>query len=239
MDYQTIFKRYEIKYLLTKSQQRALLEVMRPYMVPDHYGHTTIRNIYFDTDSYQLIRQSLEKPVYKEKFRVRSYSLANRESVVFVELKKKYDCVVYKRRVAMTENQALEWLCGGTYHPEPSQIVEEIEYFRSFYKTLHPVVFLGYERDAYASRNGDSFRVTFDTHITSRETDLSLETRIYGNQLLPQDRVLMELKTIGGIPLWMTDFLTENRIFRTSFSKYGTAYTQEILEKEFGGLLYA
>lgn len=239
MSYQAIFKRYEIKYLLTRTQQRALLRVMEPHMQLDHYGHTTIRNLYFDTDSYRLIRRSLEKPVYKEKLRLRSYARADKESPVFVELKKKYQSVVYKRRIAMPEEEALAWLCDDSFQPKESQIVHEIDYFRNFYQTLHPVVFLSYERDAYYSLNGDDFRVTFDSNIISRETDLSLESDVYGSRLLGPDQVLMELKTPGSIPLWMTRFLTQKRIFKTSFSKYGTAYTNEIMKKQFGGRLYA
>lgn len=138
MSYQAIFKRYEIKYFLTRRQQEALLAVMGPYMKLDDYGHTVIRNIYFDTDTYRLIRRSLEKPVYKEKLRVRSYRKADQDSEVFVELKKKYNSVVYKRRIALPEHEALDWLCGSGFHPEDSQIVEEIEYFRTYYRTRIP-----------------------------------------------------------------------------------------------------
>lgn len=239
MSYQTIFKRYEIKYFLTREQQNELLDVMKPYMQLDDYGHTVIRNIYFDTDTYRLIRHSLEKPVYKEKLRVRSYQKADQDSTVFVELKKKYDSVVYKRRVAMPEHEAIDWLCGGSFHPEGSQIVEEIEYFRTFYNTLHPACFLSYERDAFYSLSGDDFRVTFDSNIISREKEMSLETDVWGAQLLEPGQVLMEIKTPGGIPLWMTHFLTRNHLYKTSFSKYGEAYCREIVEKRFGSRLYA
>ncbi len=239
MNYQAVFKRYEIKYFLTRRQQEVLLSVMEPYMKLDEYGHTVIRNIYFDTDSYRLIRHSLEKPVYKEKLRIRSYQKAEQDSTVFVELKKKFDYVVYKRRVALTEHEALDWLCGGDFRPADSQIVEEIEYFRTFYRTLHPACFLSYERDAFCSLSGDDFRVTFDSNIISREKEMSLETDVWGTQLLEPGQVLMEVKTAGGIPLWMTDFLTRNHIYKTSFSKYGEAYCREIAEKIFGGQLYA
>ncbi len=239
MSYQAIFKRYELKYFLTHRQQEELLTVMAPYMRLDDYGHTVIRNIYFDTETYRLIRHSLEKPVYKEKLRIRSYRKADQNSEVFVELKKKFKSVVYKRRVALPEHEALDWLCGGSFCPEDSQIVEEIEYFRTYYRTLHPACFLSYERDAFYSLGGDDFRVTFDSNIVSRKKDLSLETDVWGTPLLEPGQILMEIKTPGGIPLWMTDFLTRNHIYKTSFSKYGEAYCREIAEKKFGGRLYA
>ena len=238
MAYQTIFKRYELKYLLSMKQKELLVETMRPYMELDQFGHSTIRNIYYDTDTYRLIRRSLEKPAYKEKLRVRSYEKTNGKSAVFVELKKKYKSMVYKRRIVMPEQQAADWLSGTITCPKESQISKEIDYFRSFYETLHPAVWLSYEREAFYSLDGDDFRVTFDENILYRTNDLSLDTEIYGTPLLQEGSVLMELKTPGGIPLWMTHFLTDQQIQKTSFSKYGTAY-QMMQSHSLGGKLYA
>ncbi|MEF2563014.1 MAG: polyphosphate polymerase domain-containing protein [Negativibacillus sp.] len=238
MAYQTIFKRYELKYLLSRWQKERLIASMRPYMELDRFGHSTIRNIYYDTDTYRLIRRSLEKPAYKEKLRVRSYEKVNEKSAVFVELKKKYKSVVYKRRIIMPEQQAVDWLSGAISCPQESQISREIDYFCSFYETLHPAVYLSYEREAFYSLGGDDFRVTFDENILYRTNDLSLESEIYGTPLLRDDQILMELKTPGGIPLWMTHFLTEQQIQKTSFSKYGAAY-QMMQSHSLGGKRYA
>lgn len=224
MAYQSVFKRYELKYLLTTAQKEAVLNAMKPHMTLDQYGRTTIRSLYFDTDSYRLIRSSISKPIYKEKLRLRSYAQAKPDSPVFVELKKKYRSVVYKRRVAMPEKDAMAWLCGEQPCPIQGQIPAEIGYVLDFYETLHPAVFLSYEREAFYAADGSGFRVTFDDTILCRQEDLSLESGIYGTPILPEGRVLMELKCAGGIPLWMTRVLTENRIYKTSFSKYGTAY---------------
>lgn len=236
--YQSVFKRYELKYLLTRVQKQLLLEKMAPHMQMDQYGKTTIRNIYFDTDNYRLIRRSLEKPAYKEKLRIRSYSKAGDRDPVFVELKKKYHSVVYKRRVVMPLQQAMGWLCGGTDHPEKSQIAEEIDYFCSFYQNLRPTVFLSYERQAYYCPKRGDFRVTFDENILSRQTDISLSSEPGGTPLLPEGMVLMELKTHGGIPLWMTEFLAEQKLYKMSFSKYGTAYCQQIFNTNRGERKY-
>lgn len=86
MTYQNVFKRYELKYVLTKEQKEKILKVMEPYMAIDKYGRTTIRNIYFDTDNFRLIRRSLERPLYKEKLRLRSYGAAGADDPTFVEL---------------------------------------------------------------------------------------------------------------------------------------------------------
>lgn len=224
MAFQTVFKRYEIKYMLTLEQKQKVLDAMKPYMKLDKYGRTTIRNIYYDTDTYLLIRRSIEKPVYKEKLRIRSYSQADPDSTVFVELKKKYNHVVYKRRISLPEAEAMEWIGRAHRCHKQTQISEEVDYFLDYYETLHPAVFLSYEREAFYSNDGSDFRVTFDDTILCRQEDLSLESEVYGTPLLPAGKVLMEIKCSGGIPLWMTHVLSEQHIYKTSFSKYGTAY---------------
>lgn len=224
MAYQSVFKRYELKYLITQAQKEKLLEAMEPYMALDQYGRTTIRNIYYDTDSYRLVRHSIEKPAYKEKLRIRSYNRAKPNSTVFVELKKKYDSVVYKRRFPLTEEDALHWVSGETRCDTQTQIADEIDYFLDYYETLHPVVFLSYEREAFYAKDGGDFRVTFDDHILCRQEDISLEADVWGTPLLEEGMVLMEIKCSGGLPLWMSHALTQMHVYKTSFSKYGTAY---------------
>ena len=231
MTYQSVFKRYELKYMLNLEQKKKLLEAMEPYMALDKYGRTTIRNIYYDTDHYRLIRHSIEKPAYKEKLRVRSYSQAAPDSMVFVELKKKYKSVVYKRRLSLPEETAMEWVAGEQHCENTTQISKEIDYFLDYYETLHPVVFLSYEREAYYAKDGGDFRVTFDDHILCRQEELSLQSGVWGTPLLQSGMVLMEVKCSGGIPLWMTRVLSNEHIYKTSFSKYGTAYQTIIYPK--------
>ena len=225
MAFQTVFKRYELKYMLTPLEKEIILEVMSPYMQLDKYGITTIRNIYFDTDNYRLIRRSIEKPAYKEKLRIRSYSRATSDSTVFVELKKKYEKVVYKRRLPLCEEDAMAWIRRERECPVNTQISREIDYFIDFYGKLNPTVFLSYEREAYYDKCGGVFRVTFDDNILCRQSDVSLCSSVYGEPILPECKVLMELKCSGGIPLWMVEVLSRERIYKTSFSKYGTAYS--------------
>lgn len=239
MAYQTVFQRYEMKYLLTREQKEKILAAMAPHMALDQYGRTTIRNLYFDTASYRLIRHSIGGPAYKEKLRVRSYSRAEPGSAVFVELKKKYRHVVYKRRVSLPEEQAMEWVCGEACCPVGGQIPEEIDYFLGYYGTLRPVVFLSYEREAYAAKDGSDFRVTFDENILCRQEDLSLASEPCGTPLLPEGRTLMEIKCSGGLPMWMVHVLSRERIYQTSFSKYGTAYQTLIYPQKKEAACYA
>lgn len=229
MAYQAIFERYEMKYMITLEQKARLLTAMEPYMALDQYGRSTIRNIYYDTDDYRLIRRSIEKPVYKEKLRIRSYCQATPESTVFIELKKKFKKVVYKRRLTMPEAQAMKWMSAAENRGPDSQISREIDYFREHYGTLRPAVFLTYEREAYYCKQGGDFRVTFDENILCRLEDISLTSQAWGTPLIPEGFALMELKCSGGVPLWMTHVLSEEHIYITSFSKYGTAYQTMIL----------
>ena len=231
MSVQTVFHRYELKYLITADQKRQILAAMSPYMTLDRYGRTTIRNLYYDTDTYLLIRRSIEKPCYKEKLRIRSYSRATDDCPVFVELKKKYDDVVYKRRVSLPNQKAMQWLSGEKYWEQQSQIANEIDYFVQLYGSVRPTVYLSYEREAYYCNDGTDFRVTFDDTILCRQEDLSLESEVYGTQILPEGMTLMEIKCSGGIPLWMTQMLSKEKIYKTSFSKYGTAYKMLIFPK--------
>ena len=198
-----------------------------------------IRNVYYDTDTYLLIRRSIEKPAYKEKLRLRSYGQAQPGTPVFVELKKKFDSVVYKRRLSLEEDRAARWLQGEAPDQLDSQISREIDYFRGFYGSLRPAVFLSYERRAYYAKDGSDFRITFDDEILCRETDLSLTAPVYGEPILPKDKVLMELKCSGGIPMWMTRFLSREKIYKTTFSKYGTAYQTLIYPKRKEEATYA
>ena len=238
MKNQMIFQRYEFKYLMDFRQLQAVLAAMAPYMVPDEYSHSSIRNLYLDTPDYRLIRRSLERPVYKEKLRVRSYGQAGEHEPVFVELKKKYLSVVYKRRIPIPQDQALA--CIDEKQPWPdSQIGAELAYTMDFYKALRPTVFLSYERDSFRGVEDEEFRVTFDSEIRYRQEELTLNSDTWGTPILPSDQVLMELKVAGGLPLWMAHILSEQRIFKTSFSKYGAAYQDIMLTRQRGERKYA
>lgn len=224
MAIQTTFKRYEIKFLITKQQREHMLLAMKPFMKMDDFGHSTIRNIYFDTPDFRLIRRSLEKPIYKEKLRIRSYKAVASMDPVFVELKKKYDSIVYKRRLIVSDFEARFSFEKNLPLPVQSQIGKEIAYFRNYYDNLSPAVFLTYEREAFYEVKGGDLRITFDENILFRNYDFSLGSKIYGLPLLEKDMYLMEIKTAGGFPLWLCNVLSELKLYKCSFSKYGAAY---------------
>ena len=231
MAYKAVFQRHELKYILTKEQKERILEAIAPYMRLDQYGRTTIQNIYFDTENYRLIRRSIEKPDYKEKLRVRKYKNPNTENKVFVEIKKKYEKVVYKRRLSMSEDAAMQWLTGKASCEIETQIAKEIDYFLQYYGSLRPALFLSYEREAYYCNEGGDFRITFDENVLCRQDEMTFRSEAGGIPVLEEEKVLMEIKCSGGMPVWMAEILSREKIYKRSFSKYGTAYQNIIYPK--------
>lgn len=227
------FQRREVKFLLSKEQFDALLPIVHEHMNPDkfcvdgkEYG---IYNIYYDTPDNFLIRQSIEKPYYKEKLRLRSYySPAAPDSSVFLEVKKKIGGIVTKRRVAMTLTEAETYIQSRVKpHYErfiDKQVMRELDVFLNFYDSIQPRQYISYQRAAFFGKDDPEFRLTFDRQITARRHDLTLAKESYGSQLILPDQRLMEIKVPGSLPLWMSQALSEFEIRKASFSKYGTAY---------------
>ena len=224
---QNVFCRYENKYLISERKLELLQGSLSAFMKHDCYGAYTIDNIYYDTEDYALIRQSIEKPRYKEKLRLRSYGTPRAGDTVFAELKKKYDGVVYKRRIPLTVEDAYSYFETGRGMPD-SQIMREINYFMEFY---HPVakVFLGYDRTALTGIENSELRLTFDSNIRWRTTALDLSQGSWGAPLLPPGQYLMEIKVPGTTPLWLSELLSRFQIFPVSFSKYGLCYQQYLI----------
>lgn len=223
-----VFNRYEKKFLLDEETYRKFNEAIAPYVSLDAYnqndGFYTISNIYYDTISDELIRKSLEKPIYKEKLRLRAYGVPDKEDLVYLEIKKKFDGLVNKRRTNLQLEEAYAYLetkkmqQDQSYHNK--QVLNEIQYIIDRY-ALEPAVYIAYDRKALF---GEGVRITFDTNIRTRRYDLKLEMGDYGEHLLEDGQWLMEIKAENAMPLWLTHLLAELKIFPTSFSKYGTEY---------------
>lgn len=226
-----VFKRYELKYFLTTKQYNELKLAMDNHMKMDMYGRHTINNIYFDTPDFLLIRRSIEKPCYKEKLRVRCYGKFTPDSTVFVEMKKKFDGVVYKRRLILPQNEAFDFLIDSKPLEKQTQIAKELSYFMEHYETLAPAIVLSYDREAYFGLENPDFRMTFDHDIRINTSDIHFGTDSEFTRILSDDVVLLEVKTGMGIPLWLSDFFSAHHIYKTSFSKYGTSYQKFLLPK--------
>ncbi len=228
----TVFQRVEKKYRMTLARREELLGEIQGFLSPDAYGRSTVSSLYLDTPDRRIIRESVdakgfEKPAYREKIRLRSYGTPSPETDVFFEIKKKYKGVVYKRRVILPLFQAQIYLNGGE-KPLDSQIMNEIDWLMDFYGRPAPSMILSCEREAYYSKENPDLRITFDTSIRYRETDLDLSQGGAGLPLLGEDEVLMEIKTAGAMPLWLCHALDRYRLFPAPFSKYGKAYLETL-----------
>lgn len=226
MAVQLTFKRYEIKYLLTNEQHQRLRVLMGAFMIPDEWGPSTVCNVYYDTFDRLLVRRSAEHPLYKEKVRVRSYGIRKPDDPVFLELKKKFDGVVYKRRCSVDAAHAAALLCGKG---EPStQIEREIDFTCRRYGGLEAAFFIAYDREAFYGANDHEFRMTFDRRVRSRTNDLRLDLTDAAEQYLDDGLVLMEVKAGGALPLWLVEFLSGEGIRKVSFSKVGMAWQRQL-----------
>jgi SPX domain protein involved in polyphosphate accumulation len=241
-----IFNRYEKKYLIDYRTYEKLQSRLPEYMDKDAYnlgGDTySICNIYYDTPDSHLIRTSLQKPVYKEKLRIRSYGVAGPDAKVFIEIKKKYNKLVNKRRSGITLSAAEQFLKTGEKPTITSkmneQVIDEVAYMTS-HKDLFPSLYLAYEREAWFGRGRHDLRISFDSHILTRRTDISLSSPIYGEPLLSPNLRLMEIKVAQSIPLWLSHMLAGYKIYPNSFSKYGTEYEQCLMNYDEGEQQYA
>ena len=233
--HQNVFCRKELKYMLDNVQYKRLLAGLEGYVIPDNFFVSNITNLYYDTANHLLIRRSLEKPKYKEKLRLRCYDVPNDTSNSFIEIKKKVNGVVYKRRESLPYQNALGYLAGMDPGGD-SQIFHELDRFLQFYGDLHPAMFLAYNRHSYKGTRDESIRITFDTNIMWRTESLDLRSGVWGTALLPNAYRLMEIKIQGAMPLWLAQLLSELRIYPTSVSKYGLAYRacmkRELYKKE-------
>lgn len=227
----TVMQRYELKYLLSEEQTAFLVEKLKGHMEADKYGKTSIASLYFDTPTYKLIRESNEKPLFKEKIRLRSYGIATDDSPVFLEVKRKAFDVVYKRRVETTIPAVRKFFRGDDSAFEGGQVSSEIRAFRDYYKTLVPSCMIIYDRTAYFEQDGD-LRLTIDENPRYRTSDLTLTKSMDGIPLLDRGMTILEIKVQDSMPLWLCEILSAGNIRKGSFSKYGEAYRRQLVKAQ-------
>lgn len=225
-----VFRRRETKYLLTQDQYEELMNRIINHLEKDKYFESKICNIYFDTENYDLIMNSLEKPIYKEKVRLRSYDIPTLDDTVFLEIKKKYEGIVGKRRMSIKLRDFYEYLSTGKLESADEQVKNEIDYCFKNYK-LYPKLFLAYDRLSYYDKANMNFRITFDRNIRSREKNMNLELGDSGELYFKEDMIIMETKVLDAYPLWFTRILSELKCYPTSFSKYGSIYETKLKEE--------
>lgn len=238
MGYIQSFRRYETKYLLTEEQKAIFLEEAGADLKADRYGEYKIFNLYLDTEDFYFIEHSLDKPVYKEKLRIRSYGAESNDPAVFFEIKKKYRRIVYKRRITLPLSEAEEYIRSGIKPDSISdfsdnQIFSEIDFLMKKYCPT-PKLFLAYDRTAYSDKRFGGFRITFDKNIRGSWNNLDISDDS-DNEYLDtgvENYSLMEIKCGETMPLPYTDILSKLKIFPVSFSKYGRMYTERFQSNE-------
>lgn len=218
------FQRFEKKYLLSDEQFRKMMVKLKGHIMPDKFSESDIRSIYYDTKDYQLIRRSIEKPEYKEKLRIRSYKEVDDDDQVFVELKKKYDGIVYKRRTKAKCKDLINDIRHCSF--KDPQVGKEINYALNYYGELQPSIFIGCQRISFTGVDDKDLRITFDKDICYRMNDLSLKRTDADKKLT--DQTVMELKIRDAMPLWLSDILDEVKAYPRGFSKVGNAYIKEL-----------
>ena len=224
-----VMKRYEMKYILSPEQTEYFKKSVEGHMKIDKFGLTSIASLYYDTPDYRLIRTSVEKPPFKEKIRLRSYGIATSTSPVFLELKRKAYGIVYKRRVQSTIPLVKKFFDGEGDICAGGQINREITTFRDYYQTLVPACMIIYDRIAYFEPGGD-LRLTIDHNPRYRYEDLDLSVSMEGISLLKDGYTILEVKVQQAVPLWLCSILSNGKIYKGSFSKYGEAYKQQLLK---------
>ena len=229
--FKEVFRRSEIKYLLSAEQYKQVREYLDTIAEVDAYGLSRVNNIYFDTRDYRLIRTSLQKPVYKEKLRLRTYGQTEDDTNSFIEIKKKYKGVVYKRRISGRYADNYRYLTRQGKRTENSQIAGEIDQTIQMYPGLVPAMSICYDRIAMVGKEDPGLRITFDSNILYNENCSDLRNIQGGKPLLQEGQRLMEIKVEGGFPMELAKKLSELSIFPSSFSKYGSGYTDMIRER--------
>lgn len=223
-----VFERLEKKYIVSLTQKEKLLASIGEKIQNDRFASYTVSNLYYDTEQYDLIRKSTEKPIYKEKLRLRSYGQVTPETPVFLELKKRFKGVVYKRRVKLPYEQAVAFVQTGEIPGEITQIKKELQYFISR-QPLAAKVMLLYERQAFEGVEDAGLRMTFDRDIRFRQSEIGLDQDGWGIPILAPDREILEIKFLGAMPVWLSHALSALGVFPASFSKYGTCYQKHIM----------
>ena len=230
------FERYEKKFLVSAEQEKRLTAFLTENMDMEFDAYCrdgkvyAIHNVYFDDENNSVINASLARPKFKEKLRLRSYECPKTgEEQVFLELKRKVRGIVTKRRATLSYNAAMDFVVRGirpkTDSYSKNRMYDEIAYFLER-KKVAPKVVISYEREALFSKTDPSLRVTFDRNIITRREQVDLMAGAWGEPLLPDGERLMEVKFLHAPPKVLCDFLTDEKIFMQSFSKYGNEYSR-------------
>ncbi|MGT2896598.1 polyphosphate polymerase domain-containing protein [Streptococcus entericus] len=235
--HQKEFKRVETKYLVSLAQLPHLLSDLGEYMEADDFAQSTITSLYFDTEHFDMVQDSLAKKYGKEKLRLRTYDRnGDLEAPAFLEIKQKIDGVGYKYRIKTSPKQAGLLAAGDMEnHTEDKRLLAQLETLQQRYGTIKPRMLISYKRLSFKGKDNPSIRVTLDTSITYALVNDLVLTSSMALPLLPEQQLIMEIKVSDQLPAWLENILNQYNLDKVSFSKYGQAYTlyqSKMLERE-------
>lgn len=246
--YSDVFERKEMKYRITAAQLAELLPVLQEHLVPADFADATVRSLYYDTPGDDLIARSIEGPLYKEKLRLRVYGDGYDPAMpAFVEIKKKFKGIVYKRRVMLSLAAAEAFLDGMPYEEalaaypladkklaaqvrenaaKNKQIANEIAFFMQRYAPLQPSILTACSRCSLVDPDGGDLRITIDTQLCAKHRPTNIGDVDGAGALIGEGDAIMEIKSTFALPLWLTSALSSVGAYKQSFSKCGAAYAQ-------------
>lgn len=232
---ETSFKRIETKYIVAKDDVKDLIKDLKEYVVEDDYPTSTISNIYFDTENFDVIQDALAKQHRREKIRMRTYiEKPQADSPVFLEVKSKdEEGIGHKFRLVATSQAIINLITDGKvdHQIQDPDLVQEIQRLRKRYgHRLEPRMFIYYDRLSLKEKKSiqgypyQKIRVTIDQNLVFRDQAVSLFDGKKGEPLLEDDFVIMEIKAPGQEPQWLKDLLEKYGLVKQKFSKYSCAY---------------
>lgn len=227
-----VFKRYELKYLISFEQYISLCEHLLEKMKYDAYGTEgkyNIVSLYYDSDDSKIYYETRNKLRFRQKLRLRIYDQADETSTAFIEVKQKFKNVVNKRRTALPLNEAYDLLNTSgadweqrNWQASNRQILKEAMHFKSLYD-LRPELVVSYDRQAFSGIDEPDLRVTFDYNLMCRTDDLRIENGPEGQHFIDRDNVVLEVKVSETVPFWLSRLLSEHGCSKQSVSKFCTS----------------
>lgn len=225
-------QRYELKYVLSLDQYKAvhaeIAERMQPDQHGDGWGRYPIVSLYFDTPDRRAYWDKIDGVPNRRKVRVRIYgdAVVTPETACYVEIKHRLNNTMAKRRAVLPYADAVAFdrfdELGAGRAPAEQALLHEVHYLYRLLR-LEPACVVSYHRQAF---NGvephTDLRVTFDSSLKGRTHDLSLLSTGHGRDhfVLPPEFCIMEVKANHNVPFWLTDIANRHRCTVRRFSKY-------------------
>lgn len=221
------FKRKETKYILDKKTLECLEKDLQTHMTLDEFATSTITNIYFDSEQFEMIQDALAKKNSREKIRMRIYdSQPSEHSQAFLEIKKKENKIGYKYRLTSNPLSIVNYIENGIADAtiRDQAIISELEELKQRYGNIRQKMYIYYDRVSYKGLEDKKLRLTIDKNLIYRNHNVDAVAGKFGEVLLDPNKVIMEIKVPHQRPEWLKALLEKYQIEKQSFSKYGNAY---------------